>query len=94
VTAFEEVILRPPKFSRLLDIGSGTPVTVLELARLIADMYGAPAPVVTGAFRDGDVRAAFANIGPAEAELGWRPLQPLTEGLRSLFRYIEETAAS
>ena len=92
VAAFAHAVERPPAAPRLLDIGSGEPLTVLELARLIAQLYGAPEPVVTGAFRDGDVRAAFADIRAAQAELGWRPHQPLAAGLESLFRRVDAAA--
>jgi dTDP-L-rhamnose 4-epimerase len=92
VGAFMHAIELPPAAPRLLDIGSGEPLTVLALARLIADLYGAPAPVITGAFRDGDVRAAFADIRAAEAELGWHPRQPLAAGLQALFRRIDAAA--
>jgi dTDP-L-rhamnose 4-epimerase len=93
VAAFLKAIELTPAAPRLLDIGSGEPLTVLALARLIAEMHGAPAPIVTAAFRDGDVRAAFADIQEAEAELGWHPRQPLVAGLQSLFRHIDAAAA-
>jgi dTDP-L-rhamnose 4-epimerase len=74
--------------SRLLDVGSGVPLTVLELGRVIAALYGAPEPVITGAFSDGDVRAAYANIDAAERELDWRPEYTLDAGLSRLFARI------
>ncbi len=86
--AFTAVIEAAPLASRLLDIGSGVPLTVLELGRVIAQMYGAPEPVITGAFRDGDVRAAYANIDAAQRELGWLPEITLDTGLQRLFARI------
>jgi dTDP-L-rhamnose 4-epimerase len=86
--AFTAVIDATPAASRLLDIGSGLPLTVLELGRVIAQMYGAPEPVITGAFRDGDVRAAYANIDAAQRELGWAPEITLDTGLQRLFARI------
>ena len=93
VSAFANAINLPPAAARLVDIGSGEPLTVLALGRLIADMYGAPAPAITAAFRDGDVRAAFADIRAAEVELGWHPRQRLITGLQALFRHIDAAAA-
>ena len=54
------------------DIGSGEATSILRLAELIAAHYGAPAPRVTGQFRNGDVRAA-RDITAASAALGWAP---------------------
>jgi dTDP-L-rhamnose 4-epimerase len=88
VRAFLAAIARPPQSQRLLDIGSGVRRTILELAQTIARMHEAPEPVVTGAFRDGDVRAAYADITAAERELCWKPRQPLEAGLAALFRRI------
>jgi dTDP-L-rhamnose 4-epimerase len=61
----------------LRDIGSGRPSTILETARIIAELAGSPEPVVTGAYRLGDVRAAHA----AEGGTGRTPLR---EGLARL----------
>jgi dTDP-L-rhamnose 4-epimerase len=94
VRAFVAALKQPPDNQRLLDIGSGVPRTILELARTIARMYDAPEPVITGAFRDGDVRAAYADITAAERALSWRPQQDLEDGLAALFRRIEATGQS
>jgi dTDP-L-rhamnose 4-epimerase len=88
VRAFVAALARPPQSQRLLDIGSGVPMTILELAQTIARMHDAPEPIVTGAFRDGDVRAAYADITAAERDLCWQPQQPLEAGLTALFRRI------
>ncbi len=72
-----------------LDVGSGVPVTILELARLVADRYGAPAPTVTGQFRDGDVRYACADPSEAYRLLGWRPRVELATGLEELCSWLD-----
>lgn len=74
----------PPKGSRLLDIGSGASTTILEVAQTIARLAGAPEPLVSGAFRDGDVRAASCSIDAARVELGYAPTWSLAEGLEAL----------
>jgi dTDP-L-rhamnose 4-epimerase len=60
------------------DVGSGEPASILRAARTIAQVAGAPEPTITGAYRLGDVRSAFA--GPA----GESPRTGLTEGLTNL----------
>lgn len=65
-----------------LDIGTGRPTTVLEVAQAIAAQYGAPEPVVTGQFRDGDIRHAWCTIDDAARVLGWRPEVTWETGVR------------
>jgi dTDP-L-rhamnose 4-epimerase len=65
-------VTRPPEGLRLLDVGSGSPTTILDAARHIAALHGSPEPVICGKFRDGDVRWAVANVDDLEAQLGVR----------------------
>jgi len=81
-------IENPAAPSRCVDIGSGVPTTIQELAQQLAAICGAPEPVVVGKFRDGDVRAARCDIEPATDQLGWRPKWSLEEGMRALLDWI------
>jgi dTDP-L-rhamnose 4-epimerase len=72
------------------DIGSGEAVTLLEMARFLAEEAGAPQPAVSDRFRPGDVRAASADITTAARVLGYRPAVPPREGLRRLLRWIAD----
>jgi dTDP-L-rhamnose 4-epimerase len=87
-SALFAAIERPAVQSRCVDIGSGIPTTIHELAQKIAAICEAPEPVVVGKFRDGDVRAARCDIEPAIAELDWRPRWALEDGLRTLIDWI------
>lgn len=66
------------------DIGSGQASTILDAANGIARLLGAPTPVVTGAFRDGDVRAASCTIEAARAAFSYRPEVSLEQGLKTI----------
>ncbi len=71
------------------DIGTGIPVTIAEVAGRIAQRYGAPAPTITGAFRDGDVRYACADPSAAREAFGWVPRVDLDQGLSALCRWLD-----
>jgi dTDP-L-rhamnose 4-epimerase len=45
----------------VVDVGSGLPVTLLEVATRIAQMCGSPSPSISDNFRIGDVRGVFAD---------------------------------
>lgn len=54
---------------RTIDVGTGLATTILDAARQIANMYDAPPPTVSGAFRDGDIRWAVASTEALTREL-------------------------
>lgn len=74
-----------------LDIGSGEVQTIGAAARAVAAAYGAPDPHVTGRFREGDVRHAWADVTAAQEFLApWRPQVDLAAGVARLVEWIEE----
>lgn len=72
------------------DIGSGEPASILRLAGIIAEHYGAPEPAINGAFRYGDVRHASCNIDRSMAALDWKPAILLQEGVEHLCEWIDD----
>ena len=88
IDALFSAIEGPAAQSRCVDIGSGVPTTIHELAQQLAAICDAPEPVVVGKFRDGDVRAARCDIEAATTELGWRPKWTLEKGARALLDWI------
>ena len=93
VQALAAAVERPPACSRTLDVGSGTAVRLVDVARGIAARCGAPEPVVSGRFRPGDVRAASCDITAATAELGYQPGWPLERSLDPLLAWMDEELA-
>lgn len=89
VRAFALMGQAEPMPAEILDIGSGQPATILEVARKLLALLGAPADwlTVTGDFRPGDIRHALADIRRAADLLGWRPRTPLDDGLRALAQW-------
>jgi dTDP-L-rhamnose 4-epimerase len=88
IDALFSAIEGPAAQSRCVDIGSGVPTTIHELAQQLAAICDAPEPAVVGKFRDGDVRAARCDIDAATTELGWRPKWTLEKGARALLDWI------
>lgn len=88
--ALSSALDRPPTATRLVDIGSGVASTILQVAQSMAAAGGAPAPRVSGDFRDGDVRAAWCDISGARNELGYEPTVTVTEGVGRLLRWVAE----
>lgn len=82
--------LHPGPQTAPYDIGLGERTTIMDIAQVIAQRYGAPEPHVTGQFRDGDVRAAWADTTAARTGLGWEPQVSVTEGLSRLCDWIDK----
>jgi dTDP-L-rhamnose 4-epimerase len=93
VDAFVRAIDTTPGGTRLLDVGSGRPVTIHEAARAIAKAYGAPEPRVSGRFRDGDVRAASCSVEAIAADLGWAPARSFDDGIADLAGWVGDLPA-
>jgi dTDP-L-rhamnose 4-epimerase len=66
---------------RAFNVASGQPRSIGELATALAAAAGAPAPLVTGEYRVGDVRHIVASPARLIAELGWRPAVDFRAGL-------------
>jgi dTDP-L-rhamnose 4-epimerase len=69
------------------NVASGTPRTVLDMARELARACAAPAaaaPRVTGEWRAGDVRHVVASPALAEEELGFRAREDFAAGMAEL----------
>ena len=71
-----------------IDIGSGEFQTIHTAATLIAERYEAPEPKVTGQYRQGDVRHAWADVTAAREVLGWEPQYDLRAGVTRLADWI------
>ena len=68
--------------ARIFDCATGTSVSVLELARTLAEFAGRPVTQRLEAGRPGDILHSRANISPIEKQLGYRVLVDWKEGLR------------
>ncbi|HET7476146.1 MAG TPA: NAD-dependent epimerase/dehydratase family protein [Dermatophilaceae bacterium] len=67
-----------------VNIASGVPHTVLEMATALAKAMAGPAPEVTGQYRLGDVRHVVADPALARAGLGFVAAVGFAEGMAEL----------
>ncbi len=88
VQAVVKAMAITPDRVRLADIGSGIATTLVEVAEMMAAREKAPRPVVSGKFRDGDVRAASCDITAAKMEIGYEPAYGLDAGLAELLEWV------
>lgn len=71
----------PPGELRAYNVASGEPHTVGEMAQALTTACGGPQPVVTGAYRLGDVRHIVASPRLAEKELGFTASVSFADGM-------------
>jgi dTDP-L-rhamnose 4-epimerase len=70
------------------DVGSGTPTTIAHAAAVIAALHGAPAPRVSGQFREGDVRWAVADVTALERDLKVSPQVSFEDGAAQVGEWL------
>jgi len=77
------------------NVASGTPRSVGEMACALhaASAAGAPAPVVTGDYRLGDVRHVFASAQRAAEQLGFSARESFDDGMAEFAGAALRTAA-
>ena len=72
-----------------LNIGTGRPTSVKEIAQLLAKGLGKNIePEVVGKFREGDIRHCIADITKAKDVLGYEPSVTLEDGLVELLDWV------
>jgi dTDP-L-rhamnose 4-epimerase len=76
--------------NRIFNVGTGKPISVLEIAQKLSALSGGNSPVnVTGEFRVGDIRHNFADISSVSANLGYFPEISFDVGLRSFVDWVK-----
>ncbi len=72
------------------NVAWGGRVSILDLARRIGALLGAPIEPVFVPPRAGDVRDSQADSTAAREKLGWRPVVPFDEGLRRTVEWFAQ----
>jgi UDP-glucose 4-epimerase len=79
--------------AQLLNIGTGTQTSVLDIYRLLADATGYAASPIHGQARPEELRHIALSAKRAEQALGWTPAVSLVEGLAATVEYLRDKNA-
>jgi len=69
---------------RAYNVGTGTGVSVREVAERVVRLVDADSRIVHGEARDGDIKHSRAALGRARSRLGYEPTYSFEEGLATL----------
>jgi dTDP-L-rhamnose 4-epimerase len=75
---------------RVVNVGSGTSVSINEVARRLGRIFGGSSvePEITGRYRVGDIRHCFADVSLAHDLLGYEPQVDFDDGLSELAGWL------
>ncbi len=77
--------------SEIINLGTGTGVTVREFVHAFERVLGRQVPTIDAPPRPGDVAGAYAGIEKAERLLDWRPELSLEDGIRHALEWAERS---
>lgn len=82
----------PAAGNQVFNIGTGVPVTVLEVAQTLSRLLQADVPIeVTGNFRLGDIRHNFADTSKIKRLLDFSPAYDFERGIAKLAAWARES---
>ncbi len=76
----------------LINVGTGTETSNLDVYRTMAAAAGVDAEPVFGPPRAGDVLRSAIDPSRAEIHLGWKPWTSLADGVAAVLRSVNETS--
>ena len=79
-----------PSDGEVINIGSGQPITIRQVADTLAAALGRQdlEPVITQRYRAGDIRHCFADLSKARKLLGYEPRVTHKEGFEELAAWL------
>jgi len=88
VRAFQMALKSDQVDGEVFNIGSGKPVSILQIAKTLSDVTGINIePEITGRSRKNDIRHCFADIAKAKEILGWEPTISFEQGIKELVEW-------
>ncbi len=90
VRAIRSAIERLPQGFHAINIGSGEPIAVMDVAERLRSLLKSESEVrISGEFRRGDIRHCYADLSRASALLGYAPSVSFNEGLERFVRWVK-----
>ena len=94
VAATCQAIFSPDAPGNAINVGTGTPTSVMTVATTLARLYGKDVPIeVSGNFRIGDIRHNYADLRRARTLLGFEPKVDFETGIAHFARWVLEQGA-
>ncbi|RHW27855.1 UDP-glucose 4-epimerase GalE [Nocardioides immobilis] len=90
VEKFDEVLAAVGAASTIINVGTGSGVTVRELVASFEKVFGSSVPVAEAPPRPGDAVGAFANVDRSARLLGWRASSTLDDAIASALAWGEK----
>ncbi len=94
--AYEIALNHPEKIAgQIYNVGGGPDFTLsiwAEVRPLLESLAGRKIEVKRGDWRPGDQKVYISDIRKAEAELGWKPKAPPSDGMRRLWDWVSGNA--
>ena len=90
VAATVQSLFNPAAANAVFNVGSGTPVDVMTVARTLVRLLGTEVPIaVSGNFRIGDIRHNYACLQKAQRLLGFTPQFNFEAGIRLFCDWVK-----
>ena len=91
VRACQLAMASPAADDQVLNVGTGQPTSVLEVAESLADALDWRGGCqITGQFRAGDIRHCFADLSRVRQLIGYEPRQTFRQGVRELVEWVAD----
>ena len=90
VERFDDVIAKVGEPSVVINVGTGSGVTVRELVSAFEGVFGREVPITEAEPRPGDAVGAFANVDKAAELLDWRTELSLDQAIGSALAWGEK----
>lgn len=88
VAALVKGLFSGPRRGEVLNVGTGLPTSVAELAGAVVAVTGSASPIAELPPRAGDILHSRADAGRIREALGWAAETPLAEGLRETAAWL------